>query len=146
MNTSWSPPASLKSNGNTSQGTLAKDANGNYRYADFAQWWADSLTAWSNAGVDSYYVNMQNEPGFQSSQWDTCQFDPTEDSSYAGYEQAFAALCTKLNSLPSRPILLAPEGQDTTSTPSYVNALTAADKANVYGYSHHLYNGDRQQS
>ncbi|MGA2679149.1 MAG: carbohydrate binding domain-containing protein [Sedimentisphaerales bacterium] len=142
MNTSWSPEASLKSNGNTSQGTLAKDANGNYRYADFAQWWADSLTAWSAAGVDSYYVNMQNEPGFQSSQWDTCQFDPTEDSSYAGYEQAFAALCTKLNSLPSRPILLAPEGQDTTSTPSYVNALTAADKSNVYGYSHHLYNGD----
>jgi glucuronoarabinoxylan endo-1,4-beta-xylanase len=141
MNTSWSPQASLKSNSNTSQGTLAKDTNGNYRYADFAQWWADSLTAWSNAGVNSYYVNMQNEPGFQSSGWDTCQFDPTEDSSYAGYEQAFAALCTKLNSLPSRPILLAPEGQDTTSTPSYVAALTAADKSNVYGYSHHLYNG-----
>jgi glucuronoarabinoxylan endo-1,4-beta-xylanase len=142
MNTSWSPPASLKSNGNTRQGTLAKDTYGNYRYADFAQWWADSLTAWSNAGVDSYYLNMQNEPGFQSTDWDTCQFDPTEDTSYAGYEPAFAALCTKLNSLPSRPILLAPEGQDTTSTPSYVNALTAADKANVYGYSHHLYNGD----
>ena len=122
MNTSWSPEASLKSNGNTSQGTLAKDANGNYRYADFAQWWADSLTEWSNAGVNSYYVNMQNEPGYQNSGWDTCQFDPTEDSSYAGYEQAFAALCTKLNSLPSRPILLAPEGQDTTSTPSYVTA------------------------
>jgi O-glycosyl hydrolase len=141
MNTSWSPQASLKSNGLTSQGTLAKDTNGNYRYADFAQWWADSLTAWSNAGVNSYYVNMQNEPGFQNSGWDTCQLNPTEDSSYAGYEQAFAALCTKLNSLPSRPRLLAPEGQDTTSTPSYVNALTAADKTNVYGYSHHLYDG-----
>jgi len=141
MNTSWSPQASLKSNSNTSQGTLAKDGSGNYRYADFAQWWADSLTAWSNAGVNSYYLNMQNEPGYQDSGWDTCQFDPNEDSSYAGYEQAFAALCTKLNSLPSRPILLAPEGQDTTSTPSYVNALTAADKSNVYGYSHHLYNG-----
>ncbi|MGA2322449.1 MAG: carbohydrate binding domain-containing protein [Sedimentisphaerales bacterium] len=141
MNTSWSPEASLKSNGNTSQGTLAKDANGNYRYADFAQWWADSLTAWSNAGVNSYYVNMQNEPNFTTSGWDTCQFHPTEDTSIAGYEQAFAALCTKLNSLPSRPILLAPEGQDTTSTPNYVNALTAADKSNVYGYSHHLYDG-----
>ncbi|MGD0553314.1 MAG: carbohydrate binding domain-containing protein [Sedimentisphaerales bacterium] len=141
MNTSWSPEASLKSNGNTSQGTLAKDAYGNYRYADFAQWWADSLTAWSNAGVNSYYVNMQNEPNFTTSGWDTCQFHPTEDTSCAGYEQAFAALCTKLNSLPSRPILLAPEGQDTTSTPSYVAALTTADKSNVYGYSHHLYDG-----
>jgi glucuronoarabinoxylan endo-1,4-beta-xylanase len=141
MNTSWSPQASLKSNGNTSQGTLAKDANGNYRYADFAQWWADSLTAWSSAGVNSYYLNMQNEPGYQNSGWDTCQFDPTEDTSYAGYEQAFAALCTKLNSLPSRPILLAPEGQNISGTASYVNALTASDKSNVYGYSHHLYDG-----
>ena len=141
MNTSWSPEASLKSNGNTSQGTLAKDSYGNYRYADFAQWWADSLTAWSNAGVNSYYVNMQNEPNFTTSGWDTCLFDPTEDSTNAGYEQAFAALCTKLNSLPSRPILLAPEGQDTISTPSFVNALTTADKSNVYGYSHHLYDG-----
>ena len=140
MNTSWSPPASLKSNGSTVGGTLAKDGNGNYRYADFAQWWADSLTAWSNAGVDSYYVNMQNEPGYIDT-WDTCKLDPTENSTNAGYEQAFAALCTKLNSLPSRPILLAPEGQDTASTPSYVNALTAADKSNVYGYSHHLYDG-----
>jgi hypothetical protein len=140
MNTSWSPPASLKSNGSTVGGTLAKDGNGNYRYADFAQWWADSLAYWSNAGVDSYYVNMQNEPGWTAS-WDTCFFGTTQTDANAGYEPAFAALCTKLNSLPTRPLLLAPEGQDTTLTPNYVNSLTAADKANVYGYSHHLYNG-----
>ena len=140
MNTSWSPPASLKSNGNTVGGTLAKDGGGNYRYADLAQWWADSLAAWSIAGVDSYYVNMQNEPSWTAS-WDTCYFGPTQTDANAGYEPAFAALCTKLNSLPSRPLLLAPEGQDTTSTPSYVTALTAADKSNIYGYSHHLYNG-----
>jgi len=141
MNTSWSPPARLKSNGDTVGGTLAKDGGGNYRYAEFAQWWADSLTAWSNAGVDSYYLNMQNEPGWLAD-WDTCKWDPTENSTNAGYQQGFAALYTNLNTLPSRPILLAPEGQDTTSTPNYVSALTAADKSNVYGYSHHLYNGD----
>ena len=73
INTSWSPPSYLKSNGSTVGGTLAKDGNGNYRYADFAQWWADSLTAWSNASVDSYYVNMQNEPQWTAS-WDTCLF------------------------------------------------------------------------
>ena len=140
MNTSWSPQASLKSNGNTVGGTLAKDGSGNYRYADFAQWWADSLTAWSNAGVDTYYLNMQNEPSWTAS-WDTCYLGTTQTDANAGYEPAFAALCTKLNSLPSRPLLLAPEGQDTTLTPSYVNSLTVADKANVYGYSHHLYNG-----
>ncbi|MGA2091872.1 MAG: fibronectin type III domain-containing protein [Sedimentisphaerales bacterium] len=141
MNTSWSPPASLKSNGNTRQGTLAKDGSGNYRYADFAQWWRDSLTAWTTAGVTTYYVNMQNEPNFVTSGWDTCQFLPTQTSSLAGYEEAFAALYANLNTMPNRPLLLAPEGQNIGFTADYVNALTSTDKSNVYGYSHHLYDG-----
>jgi O-glycosyl hydrolase len=141
MNTSWSPPASLKSNGSTREGTLAKDAYGNYRYADFAQWWRDSLAAWSNAGVTSYYVNMQNEPNYTNSGWDTCQFLPTQTSTLAGYEEAFAALYANLNTMPDRPLLLAPEGQNIGFTADYVNALTSADKSNVYGYSHHLYDG-----
>jgi O-glycosyl hydrolase len=140
MNSSWSPPASLKSNGSTVGGTLAKDVNGDYRYADFAQWWRDSLNAWSNAGVNTYYVNMQNEPDWTAS-WDTCRFDPTEDSSYAGYNLAFRSLYNNLNTMPNRPKLLVPEGANISGTPSYVNALTATDKSNVYGYSHHLYDG-----
>jgi glucuronoarabinoxylan endo-1,4-beta-xylanase len=141
MNTSWSPPASLKSNDSTRQGTLAKDGYGNYRYADFAQWWRDSLTAWTTAGVTTYYVNMQNEPNFVTSGWDTCQFIPDQNSSLAGYKQAFAALYANLNTMPDRPLLLAPEGQNIGFTADYVNALTSTDKSNVYGYSHHLYDG-----
>jgi len=140
MNSSWSPPASLKSTGTTVGGTLAKDVNGNYRYAEFAQWWRDSLTAWSGAGVNTYYVNMQNEPGWEAD-WDTCLWDPTENATHAGYQQGFAALYTNLNSMPNRPKLLAPENQSVSGTTNYVNALTATDKSNVYGYSHHLYDG-----
>jgi glucuronoarabinoxylan endo-1,4-beta-xylanase len=135
---SWSPPAYLKSNGSTVEGTLAK-VSGNYVYSNFAQWWADSLTAWSSIGVNPYYISMQNEPDYQNSGWDTCQFDPTEDSSYAGYEQAFAALYTKLNTLPSHPKLLAPEAANFTDTPNYISALTTTDTNNLYGYAHHPY-------
>jgi len=138
MNSSWSPPASLKSNGSTVGGTLAKDGSGNYRYADFAQWWRDSLTVWSYAGVNTYYINMQNEPDYTAS-WDTCYFSPTQSDANAGYEQAFAALYTNLNSMPNRPKLLAPEATSIASTPSYVSALNTTDKSNIYGYSHHLY-------
>jgi glucuronoarabinoxylan endo-1,4-beta-xylanase len=142
MISSWSPPSYLKSNGDTRYGgTLKKDGSGHYMYADFAQWWADSLVAWSSVGVNAYYINMQNEPGWVAD-WDTCRWDPNETPTYAGYRQGFAALYANLNTLPTRPKLLAPESQDISGTTSYVNALTATDKSNVYGYSHHLYDGD----
>jgi glucuronoarabinoxylan endo-1,4-beta-xylanase len=146
MISSWSPPASLKSNGSTREGTLARDAGDPnnsapyyYEYKAFADWWRDSLIAWSNAGVNAYYINMQNEPGFTSPYWDTCRFDPTENSSWAGYKQAFAALYADINAPPDRPLLLAPEHQSISGTTNYVSALNATDKSNVYGYSHHLY-------
>jgi O-glycosyl hydrolase len=140
MNSSWSPQASLKSNDSTVGGTLKKDAGGLYMYDEFAQWWRDSLTAWTNAGVNTYYVNMQNEPDWTAS-WDTCYFKPIQTDANAGYEEAFAALYANLNSMPNRPKLLAPEGANISGTPGYVNALNATDKSNVYGYSHHLYDG-----
>jgi len=146
MISSWSPPASLKDNNSTRQGTLDKNASDSnnsapyyYVYNAFANWWRDSLTAWSNAGVNAYYINMQNEPSFTTPLWDTCKFDPTENSTNAGYEQAFAALYADLNALPDRPLLLAPENQSINGTTNYVSALNATDKSNVYGYSHHLY-------
>lgn len=82
---------------------------------------------------------MQNEPDYENTGWDTCLFDPTEDSTNAGYEQAFAALYTKLNTLSSHPKLLAPETANFTDTPSYISALTTTDTNNVYGYAHHPY-------
>lgn len=141
MNSSWGPPAYLKSNDDHENGgTLKKDSYGNYRYADFAQWWRDSLTAWSNAGVNTYYLNMQNEPQW-SADWVTCLWDPTENSTRAGYKQGFAALYANLNTMPNRPKLLAPESASLGGTAAYLNALDSSDMSNVYGYAHHLYDG-----
>lgn len=141
MNSSWGPPAYLKSNNDYENGgTLIKDAYGNYKYAEFAQWWRDSLTAWSNAGVNTYYLNMQNEPQW-SADWATCLWDPTENSTYAGYKQGFAALYANLNTMPDRPKLLAPESASLGGTAAYLNAFNSTDMSNTYGYAHHLYDG-----
>jgi glucuronoarabinoxylan endo-1,4-beta-xylanase len=147
MISSWSPPATLKSNGTTNNGgTLAKDYNDpnnvpyGYVYQRFAQWWRDSLTDFSNHGINAEYVNMQNEPDFWAT-WDSCVFYNDETSDYAGYTQAFRALYNKLNTMPNRPKLLAPEGASIYDTWYYINALDTTDKSNVYGYAHHLYGG-----
>ena len=143
MNSSWSPPEFLKSGGShRRRERLKKDGSAEITDTQsFAQWWRDSLTAWSNAGVNSYYVNMQNEPDFETTDWDTCRFDPTENTSIAGYKQAFTALYTNLNSMPNRPKLLVAEGASIPVTTACIDVLDATDKSNAYGWSHHLYNG-----
>jgi O-glycosyl hydrolase len=139
---SWSPAQTLKSCGATTcnNGTLAKDASGHYRYTDFATWWYNSLLYYSSQGINADYISMQNEPDYTTSGWDTCRFDPCEDSTFAGYEPAFQALYTKLNTaMPNHPKLLAPEAVSMTNSNGYINALTTTDKSNIYGWAHHLY-------
>ena len=135
MISSWSPPGYLKSNGSTVGGTLKKDAGG-YMYEEFAQWWAGSLTAFSNYGMVADYVSMQNEPDFVA-EHDTCKFTPTETTDYAGYNLAFEALYDELNGMANFPKLLAPEACNMGSSAGYINALI--DKSHVYGYAHHYY-------
>jgi glucuronoarabinoxylan endo-1,4-beta-xylanase len=148
MISSWSPPIDLKSNGKLEGGTLKKDPGDPnasppyyYKYKAFAQWWADSLEEWSNHGVIADYVNIQNEPDFETTQWATCRFNPTENSSFAGYRQAFEAVYQELYSRmgTNMPKLLAPETAGLYGLNTYIDNL--ADKNHVYGYAHHLYNG-----
>jgi glucuronoarabinoxylan endo-1,4-beta-xylanase len=136
---SWSPPATLKSNGNTVGGTLGRDEFGNYMYNDFAQWWADSINEYFNHGIDVNYVSMQNEPDWQAS-WDTCRFDPTETADLAGYKEAFEVFYNMLNTMPNRPKILAPEAAGMSGSRNYIDVLTETDKSNIYGWAHHLYN------
>ena len=149
MISSWSPPAELKSNHLLNGGgnaTLAKDTNDTnwppyyYVYDQYAKWWYDSLVAWDNNGVHADYVSMQNEPDYDAS-WDSCRFNATENSTVAGYRQAFEAVYQKLYSQmgPSLPKLLAPETAGLYSLDTYINNLI--DRNHVYGYAHHLYNG-----
>ncbi len=140
----WSPPAYLKSNGQTQNGgTLASDSGG-YQYAEFADWWADSITAWAGVGVEVDYLSIQNEPDWTAS-WDTCRYDPTETSSIAGYAEAFEAVYGEMYSRfgSSMPKMIGPEttgfyGAAGHSLSDYVSALIHPN--HVYGYAHHLYN------
>lgn len=140
---SWSPPAYLKSNNDLVGGTLIGSPN--YDYAGFALWWADSIDAWSLAGVNADYISMQNEPDYTAS-WDSCRFDPTEGS-VAGYDQAFEAVYNEIYSRfgANMPKMLAPEttgfnGASGGSLDAYLSALI--NHSHVYGYAHHLYNID----
>ena len=138
MNSSWSPPAALKSNGTTiNGGTLARDAWGAYRYADFGSWWADSLLAYRQQGVEFDYASIQNEPDF-SAVYDSCRFDPTENTSFAGYNQALAAVHSALlYRVPKPPKLLGPETLSLSSAGAYLSAIT--NSTLLYGQAHHLY-------
>jgi len=153
MISSWSPPGYLKSCGQTTcyNGTLKKDG-GDYMYDEFAQWWYNSIVDYNNHGIHADYINMQNEPDFSPGpppkpEWDSCRFNPTENSTFAGYQEAFQALYTKLNSeMPDHPKLLAPEAVGINASKSYIDVLTPTDKSNVYGYAHHLYGGGDKAS
>jgi len=137
MISSWSPPAYLKSNSNTSRGTLKKDSSGNYMYDEFAQWWAESLVEYSGNGIIADYVNIQNEPDWLAD-WDTCKFMPTETEQWAGYNQAFEAVYQELNSrMPDMPKLLAAESFGCGSSHAFIDALI--DPNHAYGYAHHHY-------
>ncbi|MBN1765735.1 MAG: hypothetical protein JW860_10795 [Sedimentisphaerales bacterium] len=137
MITSGSPPDYLKSNGSTAGGTLKKDASGDYMYPEFAQWWADSLSDYTNHGINIEYVSVQNEPDWLA-EWETCKFLPTETEDWAGYDQAFEAVYQELDSqMAELPKFLAPETMGFGGSQAFIDALI--DPCHVYGFAHHLY-------
>jgi O-glycosyl hydrolase len=149
----WSPPSSYKSGGTVDGGTLKENANDTndsapyyYEYTAYAQWWANSLTTWATEpnGLTPDYISIQNEPDWQSTGYDTCRFDPNENSSNAGYNQAFEHVYQNLYSTmgPNMPKMLAPETMGITGgtvggAEPYIKALI--DVNHAYGFSHHLY-------
>lgn len=140
----WSPPAYLKSNGETANGGTLIGGPSNYAYDQLADWFADSITAWNNLGVQINYLSIQNEPDWTAS-WDTCRYEPTQTASYAGYAQALEAVWSELNARfgSAMPKLIGPEttgftGAAGSSLSAYISAFL--NHAHVYGYAHHLYN------
>jgi len=111
---SWSPPASIKSNNSVDNGGTLNTVNGAYNYAGFAQFWSNSVNAYAALGVSPSYISIQNEPDFTAS-YASCRFNPTEApygnpaTSYAGYGLAFDAVYKALQTLSSPPKMLGPE-------------------------------------
>jgi glucuronoarabinoxylan endo-1,4-beta-xylanase len=155
---SWTPPASLKSNhsingctgvtnGNCSSGfgTLA-EVNGAYNYVGFGQFWLSSLQAYAALRVTPNYISIQNEPDFPAT-YVACLFNPTEapanlyggTESYASYGLAFDATYKAINggSLASVPQMIGPESFSTSNAQALLTQVPGNELAVV---AHHLYN------
>lgn len=142
----WSPPAYLKSNAETGNGgTLAKDANGDYRYEDYAQWWDNSLQYYASAGIgiEPDYVSMQNEPNWTATH-DSNLLDLSESATRASYDLAFGAVWTKFNTRmgAAMPKMLGPETIALRKADEYIDSLSSVNRSRMYGYAHHLYQDD----
>ncbi|HEY4184459.1 MAG TPA: glycoside hydrolase family 30 beta sandwich domain-containing protein [Polyangia bacterium] len=146
---SWNPPLALKDNDNLRMGgTLPKNADGTYQYAQFAAWWAESLTAFQTAsgGIVPDVISIQNEPDFTTNNEGTCLFDPTETAIHAGYGQALDAVKTALAGTAGLPMpkLAGPENDslNKNETPRYISGITSSgylDDLDIV--AHHLYGG-----
>ena len=105
---SWSPPASLKSNGiRKDGGTLKQDSDG-FMYDDLAQYWVDSL---DNLGWTPDYLSFQNEPGYTAT-WESCILRPTETEDNAGYAEAADAIWYAIKDRPNVPKMLGSEAEN----------------------------------
>jgi glucuronoarabinoxylan endo-1,4-beta-xylanase len=140
---SWSPPAVIKSNASEKNGGTLIRKNGKYDYADFAQYWQDSVRVYRALGIDPTYVSIQNEPD-ETTDYESCRFNPTEapykGEVFAGYAEAVDAVYKAFQKIASPPLLLGPE----TIGIGYGNekAFTdAVDPHEIYAVTHHLYTG-----
>ena len=145
---SWSPPASLKSNGSEKNGGTLISKNGHYDYAGFARYWEISVLSYRAIGIDPTYVSIQNEPDM-TTDYESCRFNPTEapyhNESYAGYDKAVDAVYAAFQKIPSPPHLVGPE----TTGIGYGNIQAfakAMNPAHIYAVANHLYTGgDKSQ-
>jgi len=140
---SWTPPSDIKSNNSLNGGgnaTLKKDANGKYMYGAFAKYWVDALKAYKSLGIEPDYISLQNELSYDTSQWESCRFDPTERDTIAGYKQALDSVYAALQKENLYPKILGAEehGIGYNTFQNYTNAF---DRSKVDGYCYHLYHG-----
>jgi glucuronoarabinoxylan endo-1,4-beta-xylanase len=137
----WSPPAYLKSNNDINNGGTLKGGPSAYIYDDYAQWWYDSIIDWQAHGVEVNFISLQNEPDWTAT-YDSFRLDATQNSTNAGYDQAYEHVFEELYSQMGLnvPKMLAPETMGFGGSQTYITALnTRVQMDNIYGFSHHLY-------
>ncbi|HEX6227518.1 MAG TPA: glycoside hydrolase family 30 beta sandwich domain-containing protein [Chryseolinea sp.] len=130
---SWGPPAALKSNNSTRQGTLKKDGSV-FMYDAYATYWEDLL---NNLPFDPEYISIQNEPSYINAGWTTCEWSSTETSTLPGYNTAFDKVYEKIQGRPDRPVMIGPESPNTTSYSNFVEALK--NKSHIELFAYHPY-------
>jgi glucuronoarabinoxylan endo-1,4-beta-xylanase len=132
---SWGPPAALKSNDNTRQGTLDKDENGNFVYDAYADYWGD---VFDNLPFNPDYLSIQNEPTYINSGWTTCQWAAAESASLPDYHIAFDKVWDKIKDRTNPPVMIGPESQDVPTFAAFANVLKNKDHCGMFAY--HPYN------
>ena len=127
---SWGPPAGLKSNNSSRQGTLKKEGD-NFMYDAYATYWENLL---NNLPFDPEYISIQNEPSYTNPGWTTCEWSATETSSLPGYNIAIDKVYEKIQGRPDRPVMIGPESPNTTSYSSFAEALKDKPHVGMFGY------------
>jgi len=139
---SWTPPSALKSNNNLRQGTLKKD-NGAFMYEAFGDYWNDLL---DNLQFNPDYISIQNEPGWITPDWETCEWRPAETSEFPGYNAAFDAVYSKISTRTNPPKMIGPEAENIGFSGKLGGNTFAVfsdplkDKSHLAAYAYHTYN------
>lgn len=142
MVSSWTPPSALKSNDNLREGTLKKE-NGVFMYEAFADYWNDVL---DNLPFNPDYISIQNEPGWITPDWETCEWRPTETTDFPGFVNAFDAVWNKIGSRANPPKMLGPEAENIGHSPKLggntfgLFSTPLKDKPHLAAYAYHTYN------
>ncbi len=156
--TSGSPPAELKANGDrycvdvNTDCTLVRNADGEFDYAAFAEYWRASLEAYEQVGVVPDFVSIQNNPDWlpREESAEACRFLPEEgvgsvedlngevlDVEFPGYAEAMAAVSASVDTLPSQYSFSGPEVGGVASIDEYAGVLAPVDSI-----AYHLYDID----
>jgi glucuronoarabinoxylan endo-1,4-beta-xylanase len=133
---SWTPPAYLKSNGDTKNGGTLDQMASAYDYTGFAAWWASTIAAYGGMGFVPDYISIQNEPELKTP-YESCLLDATEGTN-AGYPEALAAVHGALaaSTLTPPPQLVGPE---TVGPGGLAPYLPSIDTSQLGAIAHHLY-------
>ncbi|MBP7029338.1 MAG: hypothetical protein KBB24_11800 [Bacteroidales bacterium] len=139
---SWTPPSALKSNNNLREGTLKKD-NGVFMYEALGDYWNDLL---DNLQFNPEYISIQNEPGWITPDWETCEWRPTETAEFPGYDAAFDAVYSKISTRNNPPKMIGPEAENIGYSGKLGGNTFAVfsdpirNKPSLAAYAYHTYN------
>ncbi len=143
----WSPPAYLKSDNSIAKGdgTLAKNADGEFVYDEYAKWWVDSIKYYKSYGIQIDYLSIQNEVDFPPDDYEGCQFGPKETDTKASYAKAFLAVYNALHAEfgDDAPKMIGPESMSCTTADllNYTRDILNEQPEALAGVAYHLYVG-----
>jgi glucuronoarabinoxylan endo-1,4-beta-xylanase len=112
-------------------------------YEAFGDYWNDML---DNLSFQPDYISIQNEPGWVTPDWETCEWRPTETTEFPGYDEAFDAVYNKISTRTNPPKMIGPEAENIGfSSKLGGNTFTVFSnplKSNPYlaAYAYHTYN------